>query len=59
MSERIRAALKQHGMTQAQFANLTGITDAHMSTIIRYDRDVRLSTYHKIDRALTTLEQSK
>jgi predicted transcriptional regulator len=43
-------------MTQADFADRCGVTQAHMSTIINLGRDVRLSTYEKIDAALKVLE---
>lgn len=56
LQERIRTALRKHGMTQADFADRCGVTQAHMSTIINLGRDVRLSTYEKIDAALKVLE---
>ncbi len=56
LSERIRKALSQRGMTQAEFAHLAGMNAAQISTIVKYDRDVLMSTYAKVDAALRRLE---
>ena len=54
--EEIRAALKRHALTQAEFAARAGIRETYMSRILSEEPDLRMSTAGRIRETLDTLE---
>lgn len=49
---KIKAILKEKGMTQADLARVTGIDPSNISHIVNEDRNVREDTLYKLSRGL-------
>lgn len=54
VGKRVAVRRKRAGMTQDQFAQKLGITDAHVSYLERGERGPSLVMLHKIARVLKT-----